>query len=228
MELDNAKILHNTKMQQIKSLSTQKHKHEESMKRQSSCHAKEILSQSNEHQKEINTLLSQQEEVLKIKSKLSTKTILEHRKESANTEKDHKVLVQSLQKTITNLEKSNDKINTATAQLKEQHALDLLNERVVHENELKAQSQQNSLHLLAQASEQVLIRDAMNEKHTSAITAFSFENERLAKKFKSEMSAQSKMHKQIRATTAKEYRTTIKVSSIHFNFPFIFNPLPTL
>ena len=90
MELDNDKILNNTKMQHIKSLSTQKHKHEEAMKRQSSCHAKEIFSQSNEHQKEINALLSQQEEVLKIKSKLSTKTILEHKNESANTEKDHR------------------------------------------------------------------------------------------------------------------------------------------
>ena len=166
-------------MQHIKSLSTQKHKHEEAMKRQSSCHVKEILSQSNEHQKEINTLLSQQEEVLKIKSKLSTKTILEHKNESANTEKDHKVLVQSPKKTITNLEKSNDKINTATSQLKEQHALDLLNQCVVHENELKAKSQQNTLHLLAQASEQVLIRNAINEKHTNTITALAFENENL-------------------------------------------------
>ena len=66
-------------------------------------------------------------------------------------------------------------------QLKEQHVLDLLNQRVVHENELKAKSQQNTLHLLAQASEKVLIRDAINEKHTNAITALAFENERLEK-----------------------------------------------
>ena len=97
----------------------------------------------------------------------------------------------------------------------------------MHENELKSKSQQNTLHLLAQASEKVLIRDAINEKHTNAITALAFENVRLEKS-KSDMPVQSKMHKQIRATTAKEYQTTIKVSSIHFNFPFIFKPLPTL
>ena len=51
----------------------------------------------------------------------------------------------------------------------------------MHKNELEAKSQQNTLHLLAQASEQVLIRDAINEKHTNAITAFIFENERLVK-----------------------------------------------
>ena len=104
----------------------------------------------------------------------------------------------------------------------------MLNECVIHENELEAKSQQNTLHLLAQASEQVLIRDVINEKHTNAITAFAFENERLAKKSKSDMSVQSKMNKQICATTATEHRTTIKISSIHFNFPFTINPLPTL